>query len=49
MFVSMKQFFNKVCVSMMMLVMFGLNLQMPVAEAAMVGTDQIIRQQLHGR
>jgi len=44
----MKKFFNKVCVSMMIMAMLGLNVQMPVAHAAMVGTDQIIQQQSHG-
>jgi len=47
MFVTMKKFFNKVCVSMMILIMFCLNIQMPVAQAAIVSTDQIIQQQSH--
>ncbi len=43
----MTKFLKKACVSMMILIMFGLNIQIPVAQAAMVGTDQIIQQQSH--
>jgi hypothetical protein len=43
----MIKFLKKACVSMMILIMFGLNIQIPVAQAAMVGTDQIIQQQSH--
>ncbi|MDT8375508.1 MAG: PA2779 family protein [Mariprofundaceae bacterium] len=43
----MTKFLKKVCISMMILVMFGLNIQIPMAQAAMVGTDQIIQQQFH--
>jgi len=48
MFVTMKKLFTKACVSMMIMIMFSLNIQMPVAEAAMVGTDQIIQQHAYG-
>lgn len=41
----MKKFLKKMCVSMMILVMFGLNIQVPVAQAAMVSTDQVVAQQ----
>ena len=44
-----KQFFKKACVSMMILIMAGLNIQMPLAQAAMVGTDQLIQQQSHAQ
>jgi hypothetical protein len=43
----MTKFLKKACVSMMILIMFGLNIQIPMAQAAMVGTDQIIQQQSH--
>ena len=43
----MTKLLKKACVSMMILIMFGLNIQIPVAQAAMVGTDQIIQQQSH--
>ncbi|PIW49243.1 MAG: hypothetical protein COW18_05880 [Zetaproteobacteria bacterium CG12_big_fil_rev_8_21_14_0_65_54_13] len=49
MFKTMKKLFTKACVSIMIMIMFSLNIQMPVAEAAMVGTDQIIQQQSHGQ
>jgi len=41
----MIKFFKKACISMMILIMFCLNIQIPTAQAAMVGTDQIIQQQ----
>lgn len=40
----MKKFLKNGCISVMILIMFGLSVQLPVAQAAMVGTDQIVQQ-----
>ena len=43
----MKRFLKKVCISGMVMVMFTLNMQIPLAQAAMVGTDEVVQQQFH--
>jgi len=41
----MLKFLKKTCIYTMIGLMVGLNIQMPTAQAAMVGTDQIVQQQ----
>ena len=41
----MMKFMKKICVYTMVGLMAGLNIQIPTAQASMVGTDQIVKQQ----
>jgi hypothetical protein len=41
----MMKFLKKTCIYTMVGLMVGLNIQMPTAQAAMVGTEQIVQQQ----
>jgi len=44
---SIKKLTKKACVSMMILVMVGLNIQIPTAQAAIVDTHALIQAQTH--
>jgi len=41
----MKKFLSRICVSLMIMSIVGLNIHMPLAQASMVGTAQLMAQQ----